>query len=96
MIFPAVHWMDDSCGLVSHWVAAYKEEYEVLFGANRGCPKEWKKGDEIDLTPVRRALRRASIIRRRAGTERKGQRKTFAIRDLLASPYSDTWCPTAT
>ena len=56
VIFPAVHWMDDSCGLVSHWVAAYKEEYEALFGANRGCPKEWKTGDDIDLTPVRRAV----------------------------------------
>ena len=52
-IFPPVHWMDDSCGLVTHWLATYKEEYQALFGPNRGCPKPWKKGDEIDLTPVR-------------------------------------------
>ena len=62
-IFPPVHWMDDSCGLVTHWLSAYKDEYEALFGPNRGCPKPWKKGEEIDLTPVRSLCRVTSMLR---------------------------------
>ena len=56
-VHPACHWMDDSCGLVTFWMGMFPEEYDELFGENRGCPKPWKTGDAIDLSPVRRAQR---------------------------------------
>jgi hypothetical protein len=41
VIEPAVHWMDDSCGLVTHRQGTAPDEFRKLYGENRGCPKPW-------------------------------------------------------
>lgn len=38
---PAVHWMDDSCGLVTFRQGLRPNEFRQLYGENRGCPRKW-------------------------------------------------------
>lgn len=50
---PAALWYDDSCGLVSHREGMDPEEFEQLYGENRGCPKPWVKDPGVhDLVPI--------------------------------------------
>ena len=49
----AVHFMDDSCGQTVFAKGNYPDEYEEVYGSEyNGCPKPWKTGDDIDVTPV--------------------------------------------
>ena len=52
-VTPGVHWLDDACGLMTHWEGNYVEEFKKLYGVNRGCAKPWmKKPPEDYLEPV--------------------------------------------
>ena len=53
IIPPCVHWLDDACGLMTHWQGTHVEEFKKLYGENRGCPKKWLKDPPKSyLTPV--------------------------------------------
>ena len=41
LLEPAVHWMDDSCGLMAFRQGMNPTEFAELYGPNRGCPREW-------------------------------------------------------
>jgi hypothetical protein len=48
LMFPAVHWLDDACGLMTHMQGTYTDEFKELYGINRGCPKPWQKDPSDD------------------------------------------------
>jgi hypothetical protein len=49
----AVHWFDDSCGLMAFRQALAPSEFKELYGTNRGCPREWcATPDTTCLQPV--------------------------------------------
>ena len=41
LLEPAVHWMDDSCGLMTFRQGMNPTEFAELYGPNRGCPRAW-------------------------------------------------------
>jgi hypothetical protein len=41
LLEPAVHWMDDSCGLMVFRQGMNPTEFAELYGPNRGCPRAW-------------------------------------------------------
>ena len=50
---PVALWYDDSCGLVTHREGVNGEEFQQLYGENRGCPKPWVKDPKPDyLVPI--------------------------------------------
>ena len=52
-ITPGVHWLDDACGLMTHWQGNYVDEFKKLYGTNRGCAKPWMKHPTAEhLEPV--------------------------------------------
>jgi hypothetical protein len=50
---PAALWYDDSCGLVTHREGVDPQEFQHLYGENRGCPRPWVKNPASDdLVPI--------------------------------------------
>ena len=53
LILSCCHWLDDACGMMTHWQGTYVAEFEKLYGENRGCPKPLLKDPPNSyLTPV--------------------------------------------
>ena len=53
LLEPAVHWMDDSCGLMAFRQGLSVDDFKALYGSFRGCPREWHADPDTSvLLPV--------------------------------------------